>query len=412
MASPTLKELKFRKFDDLINEVYVDLPSFAREGMVEPGQMIKVAQRVNYEIGLKIHGTKETILHIEHGRAKLPSDFYILNHALLCHHYIAHEPGLFNGIQSEDVVVPIIPPTNITTCPCWTVEAFEPNGTPTKYKKCDDGLDYGIVFPLGTTKICAQSIQQTDPSFQQLTITTDHFCYNDPNSGTFTCDKPEKPCCTPVSEPAVDCGLINPDPWRQDRVYTVCDDTMQVNVIEYRSDQIREYREFERIRMIPSKEASAFCVNTQFHDAYHQGYIRDGYIYVPTLRDHHHNMHGHAKVYICYLGAMEDEEGNLMVLDHPKINEYYEWAIKARIFENMYLNGEPDVERRLQLAQAQLKTARAEALSIATMPDFYEFQKTIENNRRAQYAKYLHPFSSLYSNSAQPWPWSYTTDRI
>jgi len=64
MASPTLKSLSYRKFDDLMNEVYVDLPSFAREGMVEPGQMIKVAQRVNYEIGLKIHGTKETILHI------------------------------------------------------------------------------------------------------------------------------------------------------------------------------------------------------------------------------------------------------------------------------------------------------------------------------------------------------------
>jgi hypothetical protein len=120
---------------------------------------------------------------------------------------------------------------------------------------------------------------------------------------------------------------------------------------------------------------------------------------------------GNAKVYICYLGAMEDEDGNLLVLDHPKINEYYEFALKARIFENLYLNGEPDIERRLQMMQTQLKTARAEALSIATMPDFYELKKTIEMNRRAQYHKYMHPFSSLYANTPG-WPWSYNNEYI
>ena len=55
MASPTLKELKYRRFDELMDEIYIDLPSFTREGMVEPGQLVKVAQRVNYELGLKIH---------------------------------------------------------------------------------------------------------------------------------------------------------------------------------------------------------------------------------------------------------------------------------------------------------------------------------------------------------------------
>jgi hypothetical protein len=169
--------------------------------------------------------------------------------------------------------------------------------------------------------------------------------------------------------------------------------------------------------MVSSKEASAFCLNTQFRDAPHQGHIQNGFIYVPTMRDYgertddnnSHNSHG--KVYISYMGAMEDDEGNLLVLDHPKINEYYEWAIKARIFENMYLNGEPDIERKLQLTKAELKTARAEALSIATMPDFYELKKTIEQNRRAMYHKYMHPFSSLYANTPG-WPWSYNNERI
>jgi hypothetical protein len=108
---------------------------------------------------------------------------------------------------------------------------------------------------------------------------------------------------------------------------------------------------------------------------------------------------------------MEDDNGDLLVLDHPKINEYYEWAIKERIFQNIYLNGEPDMERRLQLVQAELRSARAQALSITTMPDFYELKNTIEMNRKAMYYKYLHPFSSLYANTPG-WPWSINSEYI
>ena len=32
---------------------------------------------------------------------------------------------------------------------------------------------------------------------------------------------------------------------------------------------------------------------------------------------------------------MENEEGDLLVLDHPYCNEYYEYALKQRILENM-----------------------------------------------------------------------------
>lgn len=403
MASPTLKELSYRRFDDLLNEVYIDLPSFTREGLVEPGQLIKVAQRCNYELGLKLHKTKETMLEVEHGRAKLPNDFYILNMALLCGHYRICEPGLFNGLHTEDVAVPI-PPPNLTTCPCWKVINNQTHPVTTKYTDCA-GKAQGITFQPGeTTNICASIIQDAN---HQLIISTDSFCINNQATGQFQCPPDGCGC----EEPAVnDCAVVNADPWHQNRVYTTCNNTMQVNVIEYHSNEIREYSEFEKIHMRPSKEATDFCVNTQFQDARHHGHIRDGFLWVPTLQNHHVH-HAMRKIYICYLGSMEDEEGNLLVLDHPKINEYYEWALKARIFENMYLNGEPDIERRLQLAKSELKTARAEALTITTTPDFYEFKKTIEMNRRAMYAKYLHPFSSLYANTPG-WPWSYNNDRI
>jgi hypothetical protein len=54
---------------------------------LNPQQLIKVATRVNYDLGLKIHRTKEVIIDIEHGRGQLPMDFAYLNYAFLCGEY-------------------------------------------------------------------------------------------------------------------------------------------------------------------------------------------------------------------------------------------------------------------------------------------------------------------------------------
>ena len=72
-------ELKYRTFDQLLGEVITDFTMFNTEGMIEPGQLLKVAQRVNYDLGLRIHGTKEKVLEIENRKMKLPDDFYVLN---------------------------------------------------------------------------------------------------------------------------------------------------------------------------------------------------------------------------------------------------------------------------------------------------------------------------------------------
>ena len=68
---------KFRTFDQLLEDVMVDFQTYALEGMIEPAQLIKVATRVNYDLGLRIHRTKEIVLDIEHGKAKLPMTLHI-----------------------------------------------------------------------------------------------------------------------------------------------------------------------------------------------------------------------------------------------------------------------------------------------------------------------------------------------
>jgi len=96
--------VKYRSFDQLLEDVTVDFSSYALEGMIEPQQLIKVALRVNYDLGLRIHQQKEVVIDVEHGKAKLPSDFYTLNFALLASKATWLEPVL-SGTHIEDVIL-------------------------------------------------------------------------------------------------------------------------------------------------------------------------------------------------------------------------------------------------------------------------------------------------------------------
>ena len=99
------------------------------------------------------------------------------------------------------------------------------------------------------------------------------------------------------------------------------------------------------------------------------------------------------KIYLSYQGAMEDTEGNLLVLDHPYCNEYYEYALKQRILENMLFAGE-NVSQQLGLIEQKLRAARNNALGFVNTPDFEEMRKIWEVNRKAQYSNYYDMFRS------------------
>jgi hypothetical protein len=76
--------LKYRTFTSLLEDVRTDLKSLTTDGVIDPSQLIKVAMRVNYDLGLRIYMTKERVLTIEKGRVRLPDDFYVMNFAMLC----------------------------------------------------------------------------------------------------------------------------------------------------------------------------------------------------------------------------------------------------------------------------------------------------------------------------------------
>ena len=290
-------ELQYRTFDELLNEVQTDFVTYNNEGMIEPAQLIKVAQRVNYDLGLRIHGTKEKVIDIEKKKAKLPGDFYVLNYAYLCGKYTVSYPSM-SGRHTENV---ILDPTK-----CSVV-----NGVNT-CNKCG-GTD--------TTCICERTY-------------------------------------------AVECKT-------GEKIY--------VQVVEKRKHEVKTYETVEKLNIATSSGRIDALNDTQ-----KTGYIKNGFIYT-NLEE--------GSVFISYQGALEDHDGNLLVLDHPVINEYYEYAMKQRILENLYMNGE-DVSQKINLIEGKLRAARNNALGIVNTPNFAEMKALWQMNRRAQYQKYYDMFKS------------------
>jgi hypothetical protein len=99
-------------------------------------------------------------------------------------------------------------------------------------------------------------------------------------------------------------------------------------------------------------------------------------------------------VYLNYQSLMEDDEGNLLVMSHPFVDEYYEYAIKQRIFENLIMSGDNTYGNQLQYITQQLRASRNTALGFINTPDFSELKKVWELNRKAQYHQYYDMFKA------------------
>jgi hypothetical protein len=272
-------ELQYKTFDELLSEVTSDLYTFDLEGMIDPAQLIKVAQRVNYELGLRIYQPKDVILDVEKGKARLPLDFYVLNYANLCGKYTVSQP-IITGTQIEEKVL--------------------------------------------------------DPQY-----TNDSACV--------------KPCVSA-------CGNY-------------------VNLVQSLKSEIRTYDVFYPLNFTSGKLISTECPNLSIPSD-NRAYLKDGFLFTNLET---------AQVHLNYMGNLEDRDGNLLVLDNPLVNEFYEYALKQRILENLYLNGE-DVAQRIQIIEQRLRAARNNALSLVNTPDYAEMYKVWETNRKAMYGKYYEMF--------------------
>jgi hypothetical protein len=323
--------IKYRTFDSLLEDVTVDLNTFALENMIEPQQLIKLTKKINYDLGLRVNQTKEVILEVCHGRVKLPDDFYVFNFALICGTYTVNTGYNIGGTNIQEVPYVEVPST-VDVCSPITVNCRTCNANPCNHTAgCD--LNHPIVNPIPVA-------------------------YDPLNPYGDTCIPP--------------------------RVFMNCKgDKYELIQVVGGSGETRTYSSTMPLRMKASQNIECNCPNLYWNTP-NEGWIQGGFLFT-TLDT--------CKVYLNYQGQMEDDQGNLLVPDHDLLNEYYEYALKARIFENLYLNGE-DVAQRMQLVEQRLKSARNNALSVVNTPNFRELEDMWWTNRRAMYGKYYSMFES------------------
>ncbi len=327
--------LKYRTFDQLLEDVTVDLNTFALENMIEPQQLIKLAKKLNYDLGLRINQQKEVILDVTHGKVKLPDDFYTFNFAYICGDRKSAKNLGYDGYAG---------------------------GTNMQEVQITDG-----VVPTTYSDFPAQVPDPCDTSLPTCC------CDENGNQGICLVHNPQQPYGDACIKP---------------RVFMNCKNETYELIQVINSSETYVYNDLLPLRMKPSQNIECHCPNLYYNTS-NEGWIKYGFLYTSFKT---------GKVYLNYQGQMEDDEGNLLVPDHDLINEYYEYALKSRILENLYINGE-DVAQRMQLVEQRLRGARNNALSVVNTPNFAELKQIWAANRKAMYGKYYNMFKSYSPES-------------
>ena len=328
--------LKYRTLDQLLDDVMVDFQVYALENMIDPQTLIKVARRCNYDLGLRINQQKEVLLEVEHGKVKLPDDFYTWNFAFICGEYNVHTGYDIGGTNIQEVPYREVPST-IDQCAPPTVNCSVCNANP-----CNHTAACGVNTLPGN-------------------YIPDAYDPNNPYGDT---------CIRP-------------------RVFMNCKGDKYELIQIVKTGATRTFRNLRPLRMRQSQDIHCDCPNIHYNTL-DEGWLKDGYLFTNFQT---------GRVYLNYQGEMTNENGELLVPDHDLLNEYYEYALKQRIMENLFLNGE-DVAQRMQLVEQRTKAARNNALSLVNTPNFKEMEKLWWTNRRAQYSKYYDMFKSYSPNNS------------
>ena len=309
--------LNYRTYDQLLAEIQSDFKKYYLEDYINPQEFIKVAKRCNYELGLKIFKTKEVVLDVEKGRAKLPNNFNVLNFTFLLSHHCTVEP-LISGTHVERI--PLGPTYNPGT---WT-----------------------------------EPLSCSDPVITQPPV--NHTC-GDCGIKIDACS------CKPIGDVQLNCK----------GEYSV--------LVQHFKFHTKKWSTLHALRMINSPDVVDYDCPNKTWQAVNTAYIKNGFIYTSFKT---------GKLYVNYQGMMEDEDGNLLVPDHDMLNEFYEYAIKQRILENMIMNGENVNSSQIQIIEQRLRAARNNAYSVVNTPNFSELRRIWEVNRKAQYHNFYNMFKS------------------
>jgi hypothetical protein len=326
--------LKYRTFDQLLAAAKSDFKKLDLNDNISDADLVKVAQRVNYDLGLRINETKEIVLEVEKGRVRLPNNFYVLNFAMICGSYET-KTYVPQGTHVEERIIDAAVPYQ---------------QAPNEIDVCTDPV---------TPEPCDPCLQCGDP---------------------VTCGEP----CDPCSKTDISCSL------------NCKGETVQL--VQTLKFETRQYNTMLPLKLLQNTQMIDCDCPNLYWDAPNTGWIKDGWLYVNFQV---------GKVYLNYEGMMEDENGLLLTPDHDMLNEYYEYALKQRILENLIMNDVPVTQGKIQLIESRYRAAKNAAKSIVNTPNFGELKAVWKANRRAMYGKYYDMFSSyprhIFNRQTAPW---------
>lgn len=377
-------ELQYRTFEELLDSVKIDLRTFDLEGMIDDQTLIKVVQRVNYDLGLKINPNRVKMLEVTNHRAKLPSDFYVLNHALLCTGSIeAHNPplwsyktyqqGVADGIYEAEFeiykkmveqytqILPIVPGINTIT-----------HNLGTNYVIVQALAQDHTLLNLEIVIIDEDTIQLVSnyTTIQPGVIVT---IMGSKSSNGEHC--PPDPCPIPPNPCIPDPNPCNTTSFTHENGHPV--------VVNRCNGRTRKFKNLFRLQIVKNQSVSADCLDVNSRN-YYSVFLKNGFLETNFKE---------GEVAIMYDSVMETDKGELMVLSHPYADEYYEYALKERIYENLAQAGE-NTAQLMQLMSAKLREARNKALGFINTPDFGEMKQIWETNRKAQYSRFYDMFKN------------------
>lgn len=235
-----------------------------------------------------------------------------------------------------------------------------------------------IIPPQGVTTVTVPYPQELFQDAPPMADNCTSYCGTSAHQPCGQCER-----CTPTVtlSPGHTPLQLFGDPCQRPRIFLDCrGDTMEL--IQTMQAQVHRWTHIYRLQLIESPDIREFCPNRHVH-AQDKIWTKDRFL---------HSSMDCGTIYLNYEGILEDEEGNLLVVDVPNITEYYEYAVKERIFENLYLNGE-DVQQRLQYITNQLVLARDKAIRIVKTPNFQELHDVWKLNRQAFNARYVDMFA-------------------
>lgn len=139
------------------------------------------------------------------------------------------------------------------------------------------------------------------------------------------------------------------------------------------------------VNQASAKSCHISCPNTRKKGKYSIS-IKDEYIETPFRS---------GTLYLMYIGAMKDENGEILFPFHPIITPWYEWSVKHKILLDAAFNSDIDsatLKGLLEIASSEKTKAWLDAFNITmerSYIDFVEFERQKELKWYNEYFKYF-----------------------